>query len=259
MKKLMIICVLLLMFSLVLSGCDLRNRMSSEYFIETGDADEYAGAEFGDPDVGIADPAQTGMGAVKTVLSESGEYLFTNPEIVYSYELPFIDLAGGHAVSCNQDIEASFGRAIRESLEEMEQGQQPTVRTVSYMSYVFGNVLTVRIERADVDGGQSEAIFSVEKNSGERVTTNDFCDAVGMSRDQLKDRLDLAVEERLLVVSQNADPEDPEYLTALNRTKAELGNLDNLNLYLDPGGSLICIVHVYSASGGDGYEELRVG
>lgn len=253
-----VLCLLpALLICLLLSACDLRNRQSSEDFVPEG-GDTGTALPDADPGSDLPLPIQGGTECVKIVLSESGEYIYSNPAIEYSYELPFIDLSGSHAVGCNQEIEAGFGEAIRESLALMEGRQAPIVETVRCDSYIFGTVLTLRIERVDVDGSRSEAIYSLDRSTGEKVTTDAFCSAAGLDRSQLKTRLELAVEERLRVLAPSTDPEDPDFVRALAQTKALLADLDKLNYYLDSNGKLVCIAEILTPGGGDGMEELHI-
>ncbi len=253
------IAALLLLVCLLLSGCDLRNRQSSEDFIPTGDEESFEQATYGIQEGEPLNPALIGTDRVKLVLSESGEFIFSNPAIDYSYELPFIDLGGSHAIGCNQEIEASFGAAIRDSLERMEQKEEPVVKTVRFTSYLYGDVLTLHIERVDVDGGRSEAIYSVDNTSGERVSTEAFCKAAGVRQEELTDKLKAAVEERLHVLFPDLDPEDPAFRTALIQTTAQMNDTAKLNFYLDSLGELICIARVFTPTGSEGMEELRIG
>ena len=253
-----VLCLLpALLICLLLSACDLRNRQSSEDFVPEGEYTD-AGIPEANPGSNLPLPVQGETECVKIVLSESGEYIYTNPAISYSYELPFIDLSGSHAVGCNQEIEAGFGKAIRESLSRMEERQEPIVETVRCSSYIFGSVLTLRIERVDVDGSRSEAIYSLDRATGEKVTTEAFCAAAGLDRSQLKARLELAVEERLRVLAPSTDPEDPDFVRALAQTKSLLGDPDKLDYYLDSNGKLVCIAEIFTPGGGDGMEELHI-
>ena len=256
MKQIRSLIALLLLLCVILCGCDLRNRQSSEDFVPTGDVGAYEPPRGEDAPGAELNPGEAGMNRVKTVLSERGEYIYAYPAIEYSYELPFIDLAGAHAVGCNQEIESRFGQPIRESLAAMEQKRDPVVKTVAYTNYIFGNVLTLRVERTDTDGTQSEAIYSVDAKTGEKVSAEAFCEAVGLKKDQLKERVQRAAEERLRVLSGTVDSENPDYLLAVTQTMSLLSNVDYLNLYLNPDGKLVCIAEIFTPSGGDGMEEL---
>ena len=249
-----------LLLCLLLTGCGLLGWDNPETEDYEEDATGYEEVIWTGGGGSPLDPGLvSGPSHVKTVLMEEGEYVYTNPAIEYRYELPFIDLGGTHAVGCNQEIESRFGEPIRASLAAMEQGQEPEVRTVSYSTYVFGDVLTVRVDRFNVDGSSSTGVYSVHAETGERVTTDEFCSAAVLPRDQLKSRVEQAAEERLAALApEGVGRDDPAFNAALLQTLSVLANEDNLNLYLNPDGSLMCILQFYIPNGGMELDVIQV-
>lgn len=245
---------------LLLAGCDLRNRQSSENFVP-GQTGLPAQTEAPVTDsVGGESPVQTGNNPVKTALSAKGEADFVYPALAWSYELPWIDLPDRYAMECSQEIDLRFGAPIREAMADLEQYKLPVVQKVAYQAYSVKGILTLRIERTNTDGTSARAIYSVMEQTGARVTTSDFCEAAGIPQKELLSRLNQAVEEKLLELCQGRwTREDTPFRTALTLTLSRLAEVDRLNLYLSPEGRLIAVVEVFDPAGGSTTEEIPIG
>ena len=258
MRRREAIAAVLLSLCLLLTGCGLFDWEVTDTETYADDDEGYTLFTRADTSAADLNPGQIQKNPVKTVLAYSGVCEFMYPTMEYSYELPFIDLGGSYAAGCNEELERRFGDAIRESLSRMEQIQEPIVQTVSYYSYIYGAVLTLRVERIDVDGSRSSGIYTVNADTGERVTPEEFCAASGLPRDMLKSSLERAVEERLAVEKGGEDKDSQAFRTALTNSLAQLANENTLNFYLESNGALMCVVQLWLPAGGTATEAVRI-
>ena len=245
----------LLLILLLLVGCDLRNRQDSEDFIPTG---TFANS-YGNDDVGRGEEPLTPQekSAVKTVQSYYGEVPLTQPVRSYSYQLPMIDLAGAHAAGCNRDIEDFFGSLIRLSMEAMERYEEPLLERLTYASYTIAGILTLRVDRRDFDGSESQAWYTVDAKTGEEVTVKRLFAAAGVSGDP-QTVLDEAVEKLFesRFGSAGAAGVGTPWSTARFRTTEALRPLTSNRMHLNENGSLTVAVELFSPNGGSSVEEL---
>lgn len=239
---------------LLLTGCTFRSRQSSEQFIPTGSLPEQTRPAVGpvSTDV-VALPSQAG-GAVKTVISEEGEYEYERTTIRYSYRLPFVDLSGGYALACNQEIETNFGDPIRDSLEAMEQFRKPVVQTVSYQADLVGPVLTLRIMRTDVDGDElPDEVYSVRYSlnatTGEKAVRADFLAAAGLTEERFLELLTQQTAVRFYQLTDAYQPTDPVCAAAYDQTIRSLSDPENLELYFTENGKLAVEITVTHPEG----------
>lgn len=245
----------LLLILLLLVGCDLRNRQDSEDFIPTGTY----GYSYSNDNVGRGEepliPQEKSV--VKTVQSYSGEIPLTQPVRTYSYQLPMIDLAGAHAAGCNRDIEDFFGSMIRASMESMEHYEDPLLERLSYASYTISGILTLRVDRRDLDGSESQAWYTVDAKTGEEVSVKRLFAAAGISGDPqtvVSDAVEKLFVKRYGSIS-GADS-NTTYSTALFRTTEALRPLTSNRMHLNANGSLTVAIELFAPNGGSSVEEL---
>ena len=249
----------LLALVLLLPGCDLRNRQSSERFIPTGPAESAPETEGRAAEPTKAPPANPGGEKVKTVWSARGTYERTNPAISYSYEIPFIDLPGGQAAGCNLEIDNRFGVPAREAVKAMERFEAPDVKSISYHTYVRGDVLTLWVVRVDVDGASSHGVYSVLAETGAAPAPADFCRAAGISTEELLPRVREAAEQAVRErCGESWDEDDVACRTAMTKTLAQFADPADLRLYLAERGGLVALAPVYDRAGTAAVEELPV-
>ena len=249
----------LLSVLLLLAGCDLRNRQSSENFIPAGTAaaprETVAPAADPTENQPVTVPGQT----VKTVWSVRGTYKNTYPPIDYSYELPFIDLGGSYAAGCNREIDNRFGIPARESVQKMERFEAPDVKTIRFWTYTKGEVLTLWVERTDPDGAVSHGVYSVLEQNGEKPTAADFCSAAGIAEEELLPRLKAIVEQKVAEkCGAQWDPDDVACRTVLTRTLMQLTDPNALRLYLDQSGGLVALVEICDLTNAAVIEEIPI-
>ncbi len=254
MKRLILLLLILVLVLILLCGCDLRNRQDSEYFIPTGSY----GAQNGDIliDNG-ADPVIPGeKTVVKTILSYTGEVPLTSPVRSYSYQLPLIDLAGAHAAGCNRDIEDFFGSMIRQSMEAMERYEDPLLERLSFTSYTLSGILTLRVDRRDFDGSESQAWYTVDAETGEEVSVKRLFAAAGISGEPQKVLQDAVTKRFTDRFGANGADSDTHYSTALFRTTEALQPLSANRMHLNGNGSLTVAVELFAPNGGSTLEEI---
>lgn len=246
---------------LLLTGCDLRNRTSSEEFIPdqpaTLQTDESPQTSEASRETG---ESYTGSdGRVKVLLSESGTFRYDVEPISYSYQIPMLDYAAAHAAGCNEEIDVRFGTPARESLDTMKTYHAPEVETVSFESYEIGGILTLQVDRKDVDGSAYTGIYTVNAETGDRVTTEEFLRAAGLEDRRLWELVSDAVQSYYVrSYSEAAASEDNRYTDALARTLSEADGTDSSRLHLTRDGKLAAAVLIYIPSGGSEWVELEL-
>ena len=246
----------ILLLCLLLTGCDLRNRQSSEDFIPTG--------------TGGASPAASGHAVlpsgedptlpqtrtvIKTVRSYQGEIPLSDPVRTYSYELPMLDLGGAEAVACNQEIEERYGTLIQQSLKAMERYEDPVLQSLSFTSFTRSGILTLRVDRRDLDGSASQAWYTVDAETGEAVSVSALFAAAGVSgtsSEAINRATDLLFVERFGPLNGT----DPAYTTALNRTQGALLLLTSSRMHLTEDGRVVVAIELFAPNGGSSIEEL---
>lgn len=251
MKRVLSMLLILLLFA----GCDLQSRQESESFFPTGTYDFWTQSTYVEPG---GDPAQSQQkNVVKTIQSYTGEIPLSDPVRSYSYELPFIDLAGSHAAGCNQDIENFFGGLIKQSLDAMERYEDPILERLSYTSYTQSGILTLRVDRRDYDGSVNQAWYTVDAETGEAVSAARLFDAAKISGDPAA----VLNEEVLARFTQRYGPlegADAAHTTAWNRTQSALSPLSSNRMHLNENGSLTVAVELFAPEGGSDLMELTL-
>ena len=251
MRRLLPLCLILLL----LVGCDLRNRQNSEDFFPTGTYEDNDRSD----KIGMGEEPLIPQerNAVKTVQSYAGEVPMTQPVRSYSYQLPMIDLAGAHAAGCNRDIEDFFGSMIRSSLESMERYEEPLLERLGYSSFTISGILTLRIDRLDFDGSESQAWYTVDAATGEEVSVNRLFAAAGISGEP-QTVVDTAVKKLFVsrYGSAGGSDADTPYSTALFRTTEALLPLSVNRMHLNENGSLTVAIELFAPKGGSTVEEL---
>ena len=252
MKRVIPLCLILL---LLLVGCDLRNHQNSEDFIPTGTYGNYHSYDQAGNREDPLIPQE--KNAVKTVLSYTGEVPLSQPTSSYSYQLPMIDLAGAHAAGCNRDIEDFFGSMIRSSMKSMEHYEEPLLERLDYSSFTISGILTLRVDRRDYDGSESQAWYTVDAETGEEIPVKRFFEAAGISGEP-QAAVAAAVEK--LFARRFGTPGSPEaqtpYSTALFRTTEALRPLSGNRMHLNENGKLTTAIELFSPNGGSTVEEL---
>lgn len=252
MKRLLAMLLVLLLALLLLAGCDLTNGEESGDVFPT---DSY-NWNFQNNTLPVNDPAlPVQKSVVKTVQSYTGEIPLTSPTRTYSYELPFIDLAGSHAAGCNQDIESFFGTLIRQSLEAMERYEDPILERLSYSSFIRSGILTLRVDRRDFDGDSNQAWYTVDAETGEAVSVARLFTAAGVTGEPDK-VLNDAVLARFTAKYGALEGSDAAVTTAWNRTQGALSPLTANRMHLNENGSLTVAFELFAPDGGSSVEEL---
>lgn len=251
MKRLIWILPLVLLLTL-LAGCEVdmngtENALPDEtYYPVTG---YWSGSEGADPN------APQEKNVVKTVLSYENELPFSVQTVTCSYRLPFIDLPGAEAAACNQELEARYGTLIRQSMDAIEKYQDPVLQTLSFTSYTLESVLTLRVERVDMDGDRSVVYYTVDASSGDAVSLEALFAAAKLSgKPQVL--VDQAVQKLFTKRFGPLDPDDTAYTTALNRTQSAASPVDVSRMHLTEDGRLALTVELFVPNGGSSFEEL---
>ena len=245
----------LLLILLLLAGCDLFNQQDTENLFPTETYDFGQQTAYTLPGGDPAQPREKNV--VKTIQSYTGEIPLTDPVRSYSYELPFIDLAGSHAAGCNQDIESFFGGLIKQSLYAMERYEDPILERLSFSSYTQDGILTLRVDRRDLDGSENQAWYTVDAETGEAVSVARLFDAAKISGDPAA----VLNEEVLARFTQRygaLEGADAAHTTAWNRTQGALSPLTANRMHLNENGSLTVAVELFAPEGGSGLMELTL-
>ena len=253
MKRLWICFLLLaLLFALLLAGCGIFGEDETEEIPNDSYQMDPAWTQGNN-----VSPEPTGKTTVKTVRSYDGEIPLSQPVKSYSYRLPFIDLAGAQAVGCNQEIENLYGTLIRQSLDAMERYEDPILQRLSFTSYSFGGVLTVRVDRLDYDGNSTQAYYTVDAENGEAVSLEKLFAAANVDGDPQTVINDAVIA---LFTSRFGDLKGAgvEVTTALNRTQGALSSLSTNRFYMTETGALRIALELYAPDGSCTLEELSL-
>lgn len=252
MKRLLTLFLALLWLLPLLGGCEVMEGEETED-IFPADSYNWHSQDYTAP---IYDPgATTQKNVVKTVQSYTGEIPLTNPTRTYSYELPFIDLAGSHAAGCNQDIESFFGALIQQSLDAMKTYEDPILERLSYSSFTRSGILTLRVDRRDFDGTVNQAFYTVDAETGEAVSVARLFTAAGISGEPAS-VLNDAVLARFTARYGALEGADAAVTTAWNRTQGALSPLTANRMHLNENGSLIVAFELFAPDGGSSIVEL---
>ena len=245
--------ILLILFLLV--GCELDVTEGPEDEVSLGSWHAIGTAFSGSGD-GEENPLESQTGStVKTVLSYQGEIPLSTPAKSYSYQLPMIDLRGAQAQGCNQEIEDRFGSLIRQSIEAMERYEAPLLERLSFTSYTLSGILTLRIDRLDLDGSSRQAFYTVDAASGDAVSVQQLFTAAGISGKPETVINDTVID---LFVKRfgSLSGADESVTTALSRTQAALSPLTANRMHLTQDGKLAVAVELFAPNGGSSVEEL---
>ena len=254
MKQIIALALALLLLA-GLSACDLRNRQSSEDFIPSGTADNtprWTGSG-SSPDPVV--PQERSV--IKTVLSYDGEIRSIDPPRSCSYRLPMIDLGGAEAMACNQEIEERFGALARQSMEAIENWQDPILLRLDYSSFTQDGILTLRIDRQDLDGAVQQAWYAVDAASGDAVPVQRLFAAAGVKGEPQKTVEEVAEAAFRARFGAPASP-DAAWTTALTKTQEALLPLTANRMHLTEDGGLIVAVELFAPDGGSSVEALRL-
>ena len=216
-------------------------------------------------------PTDTGGGlvfpqgdeTVKLVLSYQGEIPLTDPVRYYSYQLPMIDLTGAQAAGCNQEIEDRFLPLIQQSMDAMTTMlEDPILENLSYTSFSRNGILTLEIDRVDLDGSVAQAFYTVDEKTGEAVSVKALFEAAGVEGDPEKVLNQKVLNQKVLDLFASRygslENADAAYTTALNRTQAALSGLSANWMHLTREGRLTVALAIYSPQGGSEVEELTL-
>lgn len=254
MKKWVQSIPVLLSFQLLLSGCEvMMGEQGDELPVESYhfvNASEIP-APYGWENSGSSRSVEI----VKCLIDETGEIPASWPVEYYSYRLPMIDLAGQQAMACNQEIESVFGSLIRESRRALELNRAPSLESLNYTTFVFGDILTLRIDRQDYHGAFSQAYFTVNAVNGEAVSLQQLLAAAGMEGDP-KQLLNQKLTDYFVRRFGPIDSENIAYTTALNRTQSELIDIGTNRMHLTELGQLCLSLTVYAPDGSSGMENI---
>lgn len=254
MKRLLASLMLLLLLSALLTGCDLRNRQNSEDFIpEEGENVYPTGLT---PVIVTEDPLSgQEKNVIKTVLSYEGVLPMSFPEESCSYALPMIDLSGAQALGCNQEIELRYGTLIRDSIEAIERYDTPALASLSYTSYIYSDVLTLRVDQLTTEGESSRAYYTVDAQNGEAVSVERLFAAAGITG-KPEAVVSEAVMELFTGRFGSVNGADSSVTTALSRTQEALVPLTANRMHLTEDGRLIVALELFAPDGGSTLEEL---
>ena len=251
MKRILFLILAMLLILPLLAGCEVMEGEETDNLFPTDTYNWSYSMPVNDP--GTA----TQKNVIKTIQFYTGEIPLTNPTRSYSYELPFIDLAGSHAAGCNQDIENFFGTLIRQSLDAMKNYEDPILERLSYSSFTRSGILTLRVDRRDFDGTVNQAWYTVDAETGEAVSVDRLFTAAGVTGDPAS-VLNDAVLERFTAKYGALEGAEAAVTTAWNRTQGALSPLTTSRMHLNENGSLTVAFELFAPDGGSSVVELSL-
>lgn len=255
MKRFLCCFLLSALLAALLCGCGLFEDGETEELLP--DESYYSGSYVLPTDSDGSLVLPQGDETVKTVLSYQGEIPLTDPVQYYSYQLPMIDLGGAQAMGCNQEIEARFLPLIQQSMDAVTTLGEPLLESLTYSTYTRDGILTLEIDRLDLDGSAAQAFYTVDEKTGEAVSVKALFEAAGIEGDPVQ-VLNQTVLELFTKRYGALEKADAAYTTALNRTQSELSGLSANWMHLTRDGQLIVALAIYSPTGGSSVEELTL-
>ncbi|MBR6414350.1 MAG: hypothetical protein IKS21_07055 [Oscillospiraceae bacterium] len=192
---------------------------------------------------------------VKRVMNYEGEIPLSYPTKVYRYQLPMIDLPDSYTTACNQEIEALFGAKIRSSLQAMERQQEPKLESVTYFSFVHGEILTLRIDERSCNGEVSHTYYTVNAQTGKEIHAEEMLAQVGIGGEP-EQVLNQRVTDLFASRFGPLEGADVDYTTALNRTQMALSPVTAKCMHLTESGRLILALTLYHPTGEITLEEI---
>ncbi len=243
-----------LLLAVGLSGCQLRNRMSSQYAIPdsipTGDTaaptESTAAAPVPSPENSQQDKK------VKELVTQEGEYTgFTGSSFTYSYHLPYIDIAGAYANTCNWTIDQQFGQVVNDQLQRIAVGDAITVDSIAYQYYVNGDILTLHITQHYMSGRQDSTFFNVCCADGSKAEASQLLAQAGIEEAEFSALLGQALEK--LYDTRYGSQQSTNalmYGTQKDKTLAESNLTTDCQMYLSQDGKLVVLANLYTITGG---------
>lgn len=254
MKRIVCWLLLLALPAALLCGCGLFGDEETQELLP--DESYYGGYVLPtDSDGSLVLPQ--GDEIVKTVLSYQGEIPLTDPVRYYSYQLPMIDLEGAQALGCNQEIENRFLPLIQQSMDAVTTLGEPILENLSFSTYTRDGILTLEIDRLDLDGSAAQAFYTLDAETGEAVSVKALFEAAGIEGEPAQ-VLNQKVLELFAKRYGALEKADVAYTTALNRTQTELSGLSANWMHLTRDGKLTVALVVYVPGGGSDLEELTL-
>lgn len=252
MKRTLFCTALLVLCGLLLAGCELLEDAPQEtlpvgsYVLAVTSPLQPSGEK--------TEPEQSEQ-TVKRVINYEGEIPYSYPVKLYRYQLPFIDLPDQYAMICNQEIESLFGARIRSSMQAMESGQGPELEAVTYLSFICGEILTLRIDERSFDEKTTQTYYTLNARTGAEVSARELFAEAGINGEP-EQVCNQTVTE--LFARRFGPPEEGNeaYTTALTRTQMGLVPLTTKWMHLTEAGQLILALTLYHPTGGMTYEEI---
>ena len=151
--------------------------------------------------------------------------------------------------------EALFGASIRRSLKAMEREEEPELESLTYFSFVHGEILTLRIDERRFNGEKSQTFYTVNARTGEEVSAKEMLEQVGISGEP-EQVLNQRVTDLFASRFGPLEGADADYTTALNRTQMALFPVTTKYMHMTEAGRLILALTVYHPTGETTLEEI---
>lgn len=181
----------------------------------------------------------------------------------WSYELPRVEADTPGAREINAEIDAGFGRDVREAMDAMEQGSSLGVVHIGFRGEVWEDVLTL-VVMEDTDWGfTGYGVYCYDCSTGKRLDTPALLEKLGYTQEEF---LEAATRQTVQYYKDlySGIPKDQRsdygYDTGLSRM--ESGEFTDLKLmtYPDPSGDLVIVAPIVSLAGADYYyHEIHLG
>lgn len=259
MKKLMIL--LLAVALLVTAGCNLRNRRpSSEFVPATHAAETQHASDATDATEDTTPPSserQLTRHSVRTVVSESGTYTdIYGRNWSYEYRLPFVDFPTSEVSDCNDEIEKTYNKVIKEQLKLVE-AQEPLEATmIDYACYYTGELVTLHVAIQRSDGTVQRSVYCF-RSDGTMATNAEILSAVWVDEADFLEK----VYDRLLKEYEELNKNDTynvTYSKYYDKTVQQADDLEALSIYADEEDNLYVLAKMYTADGAESEIEFRV-
>ncbi len=106
-------------------------------------------------------------------------------EYDYCYRLPSIDADTPDARAINEEIAASYGAAMKESLALIRRGELPDYTEIAYDAYRGGGILSLVLRAAYGYGPYGDySVYLYEPASGRRLQNEDLLQLQGLSEEE---------------------------------------------------------------------------
>ena len=261
MKKNLSLLLAALLLMGALSGCDLQNRRPSSEFVPGNiptQASIEVGTEYVPPSTEAAPVVM--QVTVHDIVTDEGVYTdrYGN-SYTYKYHVPYIDAESRYAQGCNTEISRRFGVEVTAQQNAMRDLSTLTVLSVDYTTRLRGEFITLYIKMIDVEGEESNAVYTLDRYRGDEVSHLAILDWAGIPEEVFPEVAMEATREYFeLTYGDYTWDEQIYYNRALTRTMNEENFNVDMPMFVNEKDQLIIYATIYDLAGARHTEPILI-